>query len=180
MKRLTEARTVCINLCFLAFILPASTGFAFVKPSCSVMPTTFSSPVCFGRVDSPTLTKNAKYPSHCKATSSTTLSMTTSNGDSSKLPFLLDPGTRGGAVFLSFVLFLLPLIAYAVVTNVFGYDEVEAGKWIGVGFTAAVSFLWVGTYIFRVANKDMTYVSVMLFMVVVLLNYTLREFLFLR
>jgi hypothetical protein len=159
MKRLSEARTVCINLCFLALILPGSTGFAFVQPTCTVMPTTFASPVCVGRVDYPNLTKNAKYDSRRKSTSSTTLSMTSSDGDSSKLPFLLDPGTRGGAVFLSFVLFLFPLIAYAVVTNVFGYDAVDAGKWIGVGFTAAVSFLWVGTYIFRVANKDMTYVS---------------------
>lgn len=87
--------------------------------------------------------------------------MATSDGEKAKssLPFWLDPGTRGGAVFLSFVLFLLPLIAYSVVTNFFGVDEVEAGKWIGVGFTATASFLWVGTYIFRVATKDMTYVG---------------------
>jgi hypothetical protein len=78
---------------------------------------------------------------------------------SSSLPFWLDPGTRGGAIFLSLVLFLLPLIGYSVVTSVFGIDEVEAGKWIGVGFTAIATFLWVSTYIFRVATKDMTYVS---------------------
>jgi hypothetical protein len=57
------------------------------------------------------------------------------------------------------VLFLLPLIGYSVVTIVFGVDEVEAGKWIGVGFTAIASVICVGTYIFRVATKDMTYVS---------------------
>jgi hypothetical protein len=71
----------------------------------------------------------------------------------------LDPGTRGGAISLSLVLCLLPLIGYSVVTSVFGVDEVEAGKWIGVGFTAIATFLWVGTFIFRVSTKDMTYVS---------------------
>ncbi|KAG7340927.1 DUF3007 domain containing protein [Nitzschia inconspicua] len=93
-------------------------------------------------------------------TRTTVLSMASSDKDDttkSNLPFWLDPGTRGGAVFLSFVLFLVPLIAYSVVTNVFGVDEVDAGKWIGVGFTATASLLWVGTYIFRVATKDMTY-----------------------
>lgn len=85
--------------------------------------------------------------------------MAAQDGGKSGLPFWLDPGTRGGAVFLSLVLFLLPLIGYSVVTSVFGVDEVEAGKWIGVGFTATASFLWVATYIFRVATKDMTYVS---------------------
>lgn len=59
---------------------------------------------------------------------------------------------------LSLLLFLLPLMAYSVATNVMGIDELEAGKWIGVGFTAGASFLWVFTYIFRVATKDMTYV----------------------
>jgi hypothetical protein len=77
----------------------------------------------------------------------------------SSLPFWLDPGTRGGAVVLSILLFLVPLVGYSVVTNLFGVDEVEAGKWIGVGFTAIATLLWVGTYIFRVATKDMTYVS---------------------
>ena len=79
----------------------------------------------------------------------------------SNLPFLLDPGTKGGAVFLSLILFIVPLIGYSVVTNVFGYDPTEAGIWIGVGFTVLSTFLWVGTYIFRVATKDMTYVSLM-------------------
>jgi len=73
------------------------------------------------------------------------------------LPFWLDPGTRGGAVVLSTILFVLPLIGYSVVTNFFGVDGVEAGKYIGVGFTAIATIVWVFTYIFRVATKDMTY-----------------------
>ena len=77
----------------------------------------------------------------------------------SNLPFWLDIGTKGGAVFYSLVLFIVPLIGYNIVTGIFGFDELEAGKWIGVGFTAIATFAWVSTYIFRVATKDMTYVS---------------------
>jgi len=73
------------------------------------------------------------------------------------LPFWLDPGTRGGAVVLSLILFILPLLGYSIVTNFFGVDGVEAGKYIGVGFTAVATLVWVFTYIFRVATKDMTY-----------------------
>jgi hypothetical protein len=81
-----------------------------------------------------------------------------SDNAGNKLPFWLDPNTRGGAIVLSLILFVIPFIAYSVATGVFHVDEVEAGKWIGVGFTAGASFLWVFTYIFRVATKDMTYV----------------------
>jgi hypothetical protein len=76
----------------------------------------------------------------------------------SKLPFLLDPGTKGGAVFLSLVLFIVPILGYQVVTEGMGVDSVEAGKWIGVGFTVITLLLWAASYIFRVATKDMTYV----------------------
>ena len=73
------------------------------------------------------------------------------------LPMLLDPGTKGGALFLSLILFIIPLVGYQIVTEVFGVDGIEAGKWIGVGFTVFTTVLWVSTYIFRVATKDMTY-----------------------
>lgn len=75
----------------------------------------------------------------------------------SNLPMLLDPGTKGGALFLSLVLFIIPIIIYEVATVGFGFDEIDTGKWIGVGFTFFTTVLWVGTYIFRVATKDMTY-----------------------
>jgi len=70
---------------------------------------------------------------------------------------LLDPGTKGGALFLSLILFILPLIGYQFCTNVLGYDGIDVGRFIGVGFTLLTTVLWVGTYIFRVATKDMTY-----------------------
>lgn len=100
---------------------------------------------------------------HSKRTTestATTLFMAEANNDSArKLPFWLDPGTKGGAVVLSLVLFLVPLLAYNVATSVFGLDEIETGITIGVGFTVFATVAWVSTYIFRVATKDMTYVS---------------------
>lgn len=81
------------------------------------------------------------------------------NGAKSNLPMLLDPGTKGGALFLSLVLFVAPIIVYQIGTNALGWDAVDAGRNIGVGFTAVTTVLWVSTYIFRVATKDMTYVS---------------------
>ena len=100
-----------------------------------------------------------KYHSRPEFTT-TTRQLAANEGDGkSNLPFWLDPGTKGGAVFLSIVLFIVPIIIYNIITNVFGFDPIETGKWIGVGFTVVSIFVWVGTYIFRVATKDMTYVS---------------------
>jgi hypothetical protein len=63
----------------------------------------------------------------------------------------------GGAVVLSILLFLIPIVIYQISTNVFGADEIEAGRNIGVGFSVVTMLLWGSTYIFRVATKDMTY-----------------------
>lgn len=69
---------------------------------------------------------------------------------------LLDPGTKGGVLFLGLILFIVPIVGYNVATAL-GVDETEAGRWIGVGFTVVTSLAWASTYIFRVATKDMTY-----------------------
>lgn len=84
---------------------------------------------------------------------------TPSTEEKSKLPFFLDPGTKGGAVFLSLVLFLVPIIFYNIILSVSDVDELDLGRWIGVGFTAVATVAWLGTYLFRVVTKDMTYVS---------------------
>ena len=90
----------------------------------------------------------------------TALKMSSDNNASKKsdLPMLLDPGTKGGALFLALIAFVVPILFYEFITNVFGFDGIEAGKWIGGGFTVIATLAWVGTYIFRVATKDMTYV----------------------
>ncbi|GKY98215.1 hypothetical protein MPSEU_000779200 [Mayamaea pseudoterrestris] len=73
-----------------------------------------------------------------------------------KLPFFLDPGTKGGAVFLSLVLFVVPLVLYNISLSM-GLEMIDANRIFGVGFTVVLSLAWVSTYIFRVATKDMTY-----------------------
>jgi hypothetical protein len=89
----------------------------------------------------------------------------------STLPFYLDPNTKGGVVVLTFVLFLGTYITDQIFINVFNYDEIDAGITIGMGFTVLSTLAWMSTYLFRVATKDMTYVS--------LISFTLFHFAFL-
>ena len=70
----------------------------------------------------------------------------------------LDVGTKGGALFLSLVLFCVPLALYRFVTTTGGVDPETAGVAIGVGFTSVLTLGWVSTLLVRVVNKDMTYV----------------------
>eukprot|EP00590_Aulacoseira_subarctica_P002121 CAMPEP_0172414268 /NCGR_PEP_ID=MMETSP1064-20121228/942_1 /TAXON_ID=202472 /ORGANISM="Aulacoseira subarctica , Strain CCAP 1002/5" /LENGTH=132 /DNA_ID=CAMNT_0013150853 /DNA_START=262 /DNA_END=660 /DNA_ORIENTATION=+ len=74
-----------------------------------------------------------------------------------RLPALLDPGTKGGVLVLGTLLFIIPFLFYNFITSAEILSEEDAGRFIGVGFTVVTSLLWVSTYIFRVATKDMTY-----------------------
>ena len=145
-----------------AVILFAEVGYAFVNsPSPSFAVKTSSLP----KVSEHHILDFGHSNIHTNTERSSFLLMAMENGDGEKsasksnLPFWLDPGTRGGAVVLGIILFIVPFIGYAIATSVFGIEGVDAGKWIGVGFTAAATLVWVFTYIFRVATKDMTYVS---------------------
>lgn len=89
--------------------------------------------------------------------STTSLYMSSEQNNESSLPVFLDPGTKGGAIVLSILLFIIPIILYQFVTGVLGVDEIEAGRDIGVGFSVLTMIAWGATYIFRVATKDMTY-----------------------
>lgn len=73
------------------------------------------------------------------------------------MPFFLDMGTKGGIVFYTFLLIALPFIAYSFMIDNLGYDVVLAGNVILVGYVGLGTVLWTGSYVFRVANKDMTY-----------------------
>ena len=83
---------------------------------------------------------------------------TLQNNKKSPLPMFLDVGTKGGALFLSLVLFCVPLSLYQLVTTTGGVDPETAGVAIGVGFTSVLTLGWVSTLLVRVVNKDMTYV----------------------
>ena len=146
----------------LSAVSSSSTHRRSSRRQLSPFPTTGASTTDIYRVTTSSRNNGQTFGA-AKTTMTTAMFMTADDESSSKssdsnLPFWLDPNTRGGAIVLSLILFIVPFIAYSVATGLFGVDEVEAGKWIGVGFTAGASFLWVFTYIFRVATKDMTYV----------------------
>lgn len=71
--------------------------------------------------------------------------------------FVLDINTKGGIVFYSILGIALPFVADAYLTGPMEVDETFAhnlitGLYLGVGTLG-----WTGTYVFRVATKDMTY-----------------------
>lgn len=73
------------------------------------------------------------------------------------LPFFMDPGTKGGIIFYTIVGIALPFFAYSFMIDNLGYDVVLAGNVILVGYVGLGTVVWTGSYVFRVANKDMTY-----------------------
>ena len=75
----------------------------------------------------------------------------------SSTPFFLDIGTKGGIVFYTVVGIGLPFLAYNFMLDTLKYDIVLAGNVILVGYVGLGTVLWTGSYVFRVANKDMTY-----------------------
>jgi hypothetical protein len=75
------------------------------------------------------------------------------------VPFYLDPNTKGGVLVLMTVLFVLTWAGDKFLVAVLGYDEIQAGITVGMGFTVISTLAWMSTYLFRVATKDMTYVS---------------------
>ena len=138
--------TVCLLILGLIPIVDA-----FVAPKILMHPTISSLP---SRIQQHDIVYRSATDSRCTA-----LQLSADPKGENNLPMLLDPGTKGGALFLSLILFIVPIIGYQFCTNILGYDGIEAGRWIGVGFTLLTTVLWVGTYIVRVATKDMTYVS---------------------
>lgn len=70
----------------------------------------------------------------------------------------LNPNTRGGVIVWSVILTLIPIAGYNVLVSG-GMDPDKAGSDVGAGFVALSMVGWASTYIFRVANKDMTYAT---------------------
>jgi hypothetical protein len=67
-----------------------------------------------------------------------------------------NPNTRGGVLVWSVLLILIPVGAnnYLVST---GMDPDQVGAYVGFSFVVLSMVGWASTYLFRVANKDMTY-----------------------
>mmetsp|Transcript_18612 Transcript_18612/g.29194 ORF Transcript_18612/g.29194 Transcript_18612/m.29194 type:complete len:185 (+) Transcript_18612:69-623(+) len=142
--------TICV--CAIAAIISGHDASAFAPSAINVKSATSISSGS-ARQFSPFTANNAFMESGVNKKQSTALNMSEKSG----LPVFLDPGTKGGAIVLSLILFVIPIVIYQVATGVFGVDEIEAGRDIGVGFSVITMLLWGSTYIFRVATKDMTY-----------------------
>lgn len=68
----------------------------------------------------------------------------------------LNPNTRGGVIVWSFLLILIPVAFYEYFVST-GLEETTVGAYVGAIFVLLSNLLWASTYVFRVANKDMTY-----------------------
>jgi hypothetical protein len=66
-------------------------------------------------------------------------------------------GTKGGIVFYTVLGIALPFVAYNYMLEELEWDIVLAGNVILVLYVGLATVLWTGSYVFRVANKDMTY-----------------------
>lgn len=78
-------------------------------------------------------------------------------GKGGGLGFLFDIGTKGGIVFYSVLGVVVPFVAYGYMTGPMDVDIVTAGNVILVLYVGAATVGWTASYVFRVANKDMTY-----------------------
>ncbi|CAM9592799.1 unnamed protein product, partial [Chrysoparadoxa australica] len=73
-----------------------------------------------------------------------------------KLPPLLDPATRGGAVIVPTLTLAFPVVAYYGLLAA-GVSETMAAPYASVSFITVGCLGWVATYFYRVATKNMTY-----------------------
>ena len=74
----------------------------------------------------------------------------------SKVPFIFDIGTKGGIVFYTILGIVLPFFLYNWLLDS-GWSVVAAGNVVLVGYVGLLVVGWTSTYVFRVANKGMTY-----------------------
>lgn len=90
--------------------------------------------------------------------SRTILNMAVETNEDSKsdLSPWLSLNTRGGAIVWSTILLVVPIGAYYTLLGN-GIEESRAGSYVGSSFVLLSMLAWASTYIFRVANKDMTY-----------------------
>ena len=150
------AKCLCFIGVMLLGLVPSSVAFA---PSTTIFKTTDVRHYTIIQTSiAPSIDLSSTTYKHGGYHNNKSLYMSDQNNESkSSLPVFLDPGTKGGAVVLSLLLFIIPIIIYQISTGPLGMDGIEVGRNIGVGFSVFSMLLWGGTYIFRVATKDMTY-----------------------
>lgn len=67
-----------------------------------------------------------------------------------------NPNTRGGVLVWSALLTLVPIAFYQYFVST-GIEDTTVGAYVGAIFVLLSNLLWASSYVFRVANKDMTY-----------------------
>jgi hypothetical protein len=149
----------CVALLCVSCLLTHSESFTAATPRAARAPVGHGVVPRFASFASDPRNTNTNKPIHSILAAESSSSKEPSERKNNKLPMLLDVGTKGGALFLSLVLFCVPLVLYQVVTRVGGVDQEAAGVTIGVGFTSVLTLGWASTLLMRVVNKDMTYVS---------------------
>ena len=89
------------------------------------------------------------------------LRMSTTEEDSEggfDLKAWFNPNTRGGVIVWSIILTVVPvLVNNALVDS--GMNSDDVGAYVGFAFVCLSMVGWASTYLFRVANKDMTYAT---------------------
>ena len=97
-----------------------------------------------------------------KKVSATTLFLSDSereipiNKDGFDIAAWFNPNTRGGVLVWSSIITVIPVALYnALVAG--GMNSDTAGADVGFAFVCLSMIGWASTYLFRVANKDMTY-----------------------
>lgn len=75
---------------------------------------------------------------------------------SDRLKAWISLDTRGGVLVWSVILTAIPYAVYTALVSS-GLDSDTVGAYVGSLFVLLSCVLWASTYIFRVANKDMTY-----------------------
>ena len=68
----------------------------------------------------------------------------------------LSLNTRGGVIVWGTILIFVPITAYYYLVGT-GLEETVVGAYVGASFVFLSMLAWASTYVFRVANKDMTY-----------------------
>jgi hypothetical protein len=72
------------------------------------------------------------------------------------MPFLPDLNTRGGVLIWGGIITAIPLPVYLLLDSA-GFDSAIFGPPIAVSYIVLLCVGWVASYLYRVANKGMTY-----------------------
>ena len=78
------------------------------------------------------------------------------SNDGFNLAAWFNPNTRGGVIVWSTIITIIPVALYNTLVAG-GMNSDTAGADVGFAFVVLSMVGWASTYLFRVANKDMTY-----------------------